>query len=554
MGNLSRPTANNPPHLDVSVLELDGPSLRRAFDDANALLGRHIEALNAINVYPVPDGDTGTNMSLTLRAAVEAMDKQTNTGVSASIEALARGALLGARGNSGVILSQVLRGLSEGLEGVASVDGPALARALGAAQTAAYGALSQPREGTILTVIREAAESAARQEEAKVSLTLDIAAKAAFEAVEHTPEMLPVLKEAGVVDAGALGLAIVLDGLRRSVAGEPLDVNLAPNVDPSGSWQSNAASLHRQEHGDSGYCTEFLIDGNELDAGKTRARLEAMGTSLLVVGQADLLRVHIHTTQPDDVLAYGRSLGELTHTKIDNLEAQIDSFAGAEMEDGQASQISVVAVASGSGIEQAFRSIGVDTIVEGGQTMNPSAGEILEAIESASGRQVIVLPNNKNIVAAAEQAAHESPKDVVVIATTSVPQGIAAALTLNPDLSLGENKALMEHSLGSVRSGEVTRAVRATTLNGRAVRVGDVIGLVDGDLRVVASAVPEAVAETVQAMLQDDASLLTLYSGRDTSEGDATILAESMREEHNTIEVELIRGGQPHYLYLISVE
>jgi DAK2 domain fusion protein YloV len=533
---------------------LDGATFQRAFHDADTLLSKHIDALNAINVYPVPDGDTGTNMSLTLRAAVEAMDQQTNTSVSASVEDLARGALLGARGNFGVILSQVLRGLSEGLERSASADGPALARALDSSRLAAYGALSQPREGTILTVIREVAESTAHGSPNEARDVLDIAARAAFDAVERTPEMLPVLKEAGVVDAGALGLAIILEGLRRSVSGEPLDIDLTPDIDLSGSWQKDAASLHRSEHGDSGYCTEFLIAGTGLDAANARARLETMGTSLLVVGQADLLRVHIHTTQPDEVLAYGRSLGELTHTKIDNLEAQIDSFAGAETEDGQAGQISVVAVASGSGIEQAFRSIGVDTTVEGGQTMNPSAGEILEAIESASGHQVIVLPNNKNIVAAADQAARESSKDVVVVPTRSVPQGIAAALTLNPDLSLDENKALMQHSLSSVRSGEVTRAVRATTLNGRAVRVGDVIGIVDGDLRVVASTVPDAVADTVQAMLQDDASLLTLYSGRDTSEGDATILAESLREEHSTIEVELIRGGQPHYLYLISVE
>jgi DAK2 domain fusion protein YloV len=538
-----------------ALVTLDATSFRRAFHAADVLLRRHVDVLNAINVYPVPDGDTGTNMSLTLRGALDGMDTAPpDAGIRLVAESLAKGAMMGARGNSGVILSQVLRGISESLVGP-SIDGLALARSLASARETAYGALSQPKEGTILTAIREAAEAAERQAPSSATEILAVAATAAREAVERTPDMLPVLKEAGVVDAGALGLAIVLEGLRRSAAGESLDVDLTPaDIDLSGSWRSDAASLHRDEHGDSGYCTEFLVAGRDLDESDARTYLQSFGTSLLVVGQSDLLRVHIHTTRPDDVLNYGRSLGELTQTKVDNLEAQIDSFAAGQGERGSDQAISVVAVASGGGIEQALRSIGVDRVIEGGQTMNPSAGEVLDAIDSAPADQVVVLPNNKNIIAAAEQAARESAKTVIVVPSRSIPQGIAAAIRLNPEVSLAENKTLMEHAVSSVRSGEVTRAVRATSIDGRDVRIGDAIGIVDDELCVVASSVEEALRKTVVAMSSNDASLLTLYAGRDLSDDDAEAMADALREEHTTLEVELIRGGQPHYLYLISLE
>jgi uncharacterized protein len=534
---------------------LDEMAFRRAFHDAGSLLRRHVDALNAINVYPVPDGDTGTNMSLTLQAALEAMDgTPTRSSVLHASQSLARGALMGARGNSGVILSQVLRGLSEGLAGE-KLGGPEAARALRSAQDAAYSALSEPKEGTMLSAIRAAAEALDGRQPESAGEALSVAARAAFDAVERTPDQLPVLKEAGVVDAGALGLAILLDGLRRSVTGDSLDVDLTPEIDLSGPWRNDAASLHRVEHGDSGYCTEFLVAGRDLESGNVRLALKDLGTSLLVVGQADLLRVHIHTTRPDDVLAFGRSLGEVTRTKVDNLEAQIESFAASRPEaEIEGKVVSVVAVASGGGIEQAFRSLGVDVVIAGGQTMNPSAGEILQGIESAPAESVVVLPNNKNIVSAAQQAARESKKTVVVVESKSIPQGIAAAVTLSPDESLQDNKALMEHSLASVRSGEVTRAVRATSVDGRDVRVGDVIGLVDGDLRVAAGAVDEAVRKTIEAMSSADGSLLTLYAGHDVSDDDAERLAASLRDEHTTLEVELVRGGQPHYLYLISLE
>ncbi len=533
----------------------DGALARKLFADAAALLHRHIDALNAINVFPVPDGDTGTNMHLTLRAGVDELAKTSGDDLSAAISALDHGALMGARGNSGVILSQVFHGFAEALEGHRDAGGPDLVEAMRAAKEAAYAALSEPVEGTILTVIREAAEAVERLPSSSATSVLATAVDAAKRAVERTPELLPALKDAGVVDAGGLGLAIVLEGLLRSLRGEPLDVDLAPPGAAATVRRSEAASLHRSEHGESGYCTEFMVSGRGLDPNAARAHLAALGSSLLVVGGADLLRVHLHTTQPDDALAYGRSLGELTQVKVDNLEAQIESWLAKEAAPPPvASGIGIVAVAAGDGIEQAFRSVGVTHLVEGGQTMNPSAGEILEAIESCPESAVVVLPNNKNIIASARQAAEQSTKRVAVIPSRSIPQGVAALLALNPDLSFDENSAAMERALSSVRSAEVTRAVRATTIDGRRIAIGQAIGIVDGKLRVVAEDIPSAVVACVAEMRSDQSSLLTLYTGRDVRDEDAAALARDLGERYPDLAVELVPGGQPHYPYLLSLE
>ena len=538
-----------------AATSLDGALLRSLFADACSLLHRHIDALNAINVFPIPDGDTGTNMHLTLRAGVDELAKTTGDDLSMALQALAHGALMGARGNSGVILSQVLHGFAEALEGHRGADGPALAEAFSAAKEAAYDALSEPVEGTILTVVREAAEAVAGDASATVEEVLARAVAAAKDAVARTPELLPVLKEAGVVDAGGLGLAIVLEGLLRSLRGEPLDVDLAPQVAVGAGWRSEAASLHRAEHGESGYCTEFMVSGHAFDAAAVRAHLGSLGTSLLVVGAADLLRVHLHTTRPDDALAYGRTLGELAQVKVDNLEAQIESWVSkAEPPPVMAESIGIVAVAAGEGIEEAFRSVGVTHLVRGGQTMNPSAGEILEAIEACPETQVVVLPNNKNIIASAKQAAGRASKRVAVVPSRSIPQGVAAVLALNPDLPFDENAAAMERALTSVRSAEVTRAVRATTIEGRRIQIGQAIGIVDGKLRVVAKDIAEAVQACVEEMRSTQASLLTLYAGRDVRDEDAEALAGELRVQYPDLQVELVPGGQPHYHYILSLE
>ena len=532
---------------------LTGLRLRQMFRDANGLLERHVGALNAINVFPVPDGDTGTNMHLTLRAAIDALERSDVDDVSGVTAALARGALMGARGNSGVILSQVLLGLSRGFESKMEADGGDVASALAEASRAAYAALAEPKEGTILTVVRAAAEATAASATDDPGRVLSLAVEAAHKAVEQTPELLPVLKEAGVVDAGGLGLAIILDGLSRSFHGDTLDVDLAPDVPASAGWQSQAATLHQAEHGMPGYCTEFVVSGRDIDPNAARAQIATLGGSLLVVGDETLLRVHVHTATPDDVLDYGRTLGEVSQVKVDNMEAQMQKFAG-EPAPSNVTDVGIVAVASGAGIEAAFSGVGVTKLVEGGQTLNPSAGEILAAIESCPQDEVIVLPNNGNIIAAAEQAAAQADKTVVVVPSRSIPQGVAAVLALSPDLSFEENSAAMERALGQVRSAEVTRAVRATTIDGQKIHAGQAIGIVDGNLAVVSPSIEEAVLASVLKMRPETASLLTIYSGSDVIAGDDDALATRLREQQPNLEVELVRGGQPHFAYLLSLE
>ena len=538
-----------------SATTLDGARFCALFSDATSLLQRHVQALNAINVFPVPDGDTGTNMHLTLRAGVEKLT-DIDADVSSAAQALAHGTLMGARGNSGVILSQILHGLAIGLEGRREADGITLAAALAKASDAAYGALSEPREGTILTVIREAAEAVAEQQPATAAEVLARAAAAAHEAVARTPELLPVLKEAGVVDAGGLGLAIMLEGLSRSLRGETLDVNLAPDVAVDADWRSEASSLHRDEHGESGYCTEFMVSGDGLEPPAIREHLGAMGTSLLVVGGGGLLRVHLHTTLPDDALAYGRTLGEISHVKVDNLEGQIQRFASGAPAPAPAiaGALRIVAVAAGEGIEATFRSLGVTDLVHGGQTMNPSAGEILKAIEACESDQIVVLPNNKNIIAAAEQAAERASPRIAVVPTRSIPQGVAAALALSPDLSFEANVEAMEQAMTSVRSAEVTRAVRATLIEGRHIEMGQAIGMIDGSLRVVADDIESATRECVDEMVSPESSLLTVFTGRDVRDEEVQALTEALRKRHPDLEIEVVRGGQPQYPYILSLE
>ena len=538
----------------AGVDTLNGATFRRAFTDAYSLLQRHVPVLNAINVFPVPDGDTGTNLHLTLRKGIEALEQTSSDDLAALAESLAHGALMGARGNSGVIFSQILRGFATALEGRRQADGPALAEALRVAADSAYSALSEPVEGTILTVARAAAEAVTPDPPASVEETLQRASAAAMEAVDRTPELLPVLKEAGVVDAGALGLAVVLEGLLRSVRGDSLEVDLAPDVAVEAGWRSEAASLHRTDHGESGYCTEFIVTGEGIESVAVRERLSSLGTSLLVVGGGDLLRVHLHTAQPDDAITYGRTLGELSQVKVDNLEAQIQRFVSDESPPAMTADIGIVAVAAGEGIEAAFRGVGVTHLVRGGQTLNPSAGEILEAIDACPTEQVIVLPNNKNIIAAAQQAAGHSSKQVMVVPSRSIPQGIAAALALNPDLPFESNAEAMELALASVRSAEVTRAVRATTLEGQRIELGQAIGVVDGALKVVADDMQAAVHACVEQMRSPEASLLTLYAGLDVREEDARALVDALRDGYPNLEIELVRGGQPNYPYLLSLE
>jgi len=538
------PTA--PSDRETGSDSLDGPAVLRALEAGARALEAQREALNAINVFPVPDGDTGTNMSLTMLAAADGATREAD-GAHGAARGAAQGALMGARGNSGVILSQILSGIAM-VEG-AAFGGRAIADGMREGKDAAYRVISKPREGTILTAITAAAEAAAAAAEGGAGgiAALEAAARAAQEATDRTPEMLPVLKEAGVVDAGAQGLAILLDGMVRGARGEALPAARSLGAIDAG-WIAQTREVH-DAGATSGFCTEFVICGEALDAAGVSARLAEMGDSLLVVPGEGVLRVHVHTKEPDAAIAYGRTLGEVSHEKIEDMEAQFRALSGRRAE-----AIAVVAVAAGDGLTALFRSLGASAVVHGGQTMNPSAGDIAAAIAESGATQALVLPNNKNIVLAAEQAARTiEGVDIRVVPTVSVPQGVAAMVALNMESTLDENDAAMREAVAAVHTGEVTLAARATTVGGVTVREGQPIGLVDGVLAVAEETIEDAALACVSRLLDaaESAGMVTLYAGEGAA--DAEGLAQSIREAHSC-EVEVVTGGQPHYPYLIGVE
>ena len=599
------------PASEPIAAAIDGLALTRAFAAGAEALVRQADALNAINVFPVPDGDTGTNMSLTMRAALDAiatLDAGARSSVARVVKAAADGTLMGARGNSGVILSQIIGGFVEaGSASDAStlLDATGLAAALERGRAAAYRVVSSPQEGTILTAITAAAEAAKTSAAADDSFdsALAAAADAARDAAARTPELLPVLKQAGVVDAGAEGLSVLLDGMLRGFRGEAARSDAIDLGAIDASWLSATRRTHG-EGATSGFCTEFVIQGGALDAAVIRAALREGAESLLVVGGGDLVRVHLHTQTPDNALVYARTLGTVSHEKIDDMEAQFQRLAAAPADATNdahrpADALAVVAVAAGAGIEALLESLGAGQIVRGGQTMNPSAGQIRDALLAAGATSIIVLPNNKNIILAAEQAAESLRADmpalaIAVVPTRSIPQGVAALVAMNLEATLRENIEAMEAAVASVRTAEVTFAARATRLDGVAVAEGQPIGLIEGDLAVAGDTVADVVRACVARLVEERAaSLITLYAGEQpaqpeavpqpdearanaartqrasdiahsadpeagataVSAGDSATaeLAAALRDEFG-IDVEVVAGGQPHYPYIIGVE
>jgi len=531
------------------------------FAEATSFLRANADAINAINVFPVPDGDTGTNMYLTMRAAVDEASRLNSASAGEVAQAMARGALMGARGNSGVILSQILRGLARLTVDVNHITSADIAAGLDAGCAAAYEAVSRPVEGTILTVLRRAADAArARaQQTPDPEEALAAAVEAARRAVDETPLLLPVLKEAGVVDAGGQGFYVLLDGALRSLHGEappPVPTRAGAQIEPS--WLAATEVLHEHDESERfGYCTEFVLADAGISRERLRERMLALGESVLVVGDDDLLRVHLHTRDPGAALSIATSLGSVSQVKVENMEAQLHRFVerhrAPEPPGLPPGRVSLVAVASGRGFAQALRDVGVHAIVPGGQTMNPSTRDILDAIEDCPTDEVIVLPNNKNVVLAARQAAQESSKRVAIVPTCSVPQGIAAALALDRDASLEENLPRLEEAAAAVHWAEITFAARSTVANGRRVERGQPIGIVDGELAVVEESIDDAVRACLSRLVEPGATLATLYYGHDVSGEQAQALGERLGQEFG-LEVEVVAGHQPHYPYVLSVE
>lgn len=556
-------------NADQRAAAWDGEQLLAALGAAAHWLDQHAAEVNALNVFPVPDGDTGTNMSLTLSGALKDVAPHPSCAVVA--DKVKYWAMMRGRGNSGIILSQVLRGIAQGLDGHARMGPAELAAALAQASAAAYRAVLKPVEGTMLTVMREASEAATAAQaaqDASLLAVLEAAVRGARESVARTPTLLKTLREAGVVDSGGQGLLLILEGMLRYARGE--SVEYAARAD-------EPAIAFEDIHGpdDFGYCTNFVIQGSGMPFAEIRAALAAMGQSAAIVGDEQMIKVHLHLLRPGDALNYAVGFGVLAQIEITNMDLQREELHRTTDDrrptdgGGQASntqplgranvpvldtRVGVVAVAPGPGFERIFRSLHAGEVVGGGQTMNPSTEDLLEAIGRLPQREVIVLPNNGNVILAARQSANLSDKRIEVLPTKTAPQGIAALVGFNYEAGLAENIRTMTAALQQVHTGEITTAVRDASVDGIAVRAGQTIGLLDGELVAAADAGGQVVDDLLERMELAEREIVTVYYGEAVSHDEAAALAGRIQERFPELTVEIQAGGQPLYDYIISAE
>ncbi|MBU5254711.1 DAK2 domain-containing protein [Tissierella praeacuta] len=543
---------------------LDGAMLKKALAGAAKFLEDNKEEVNSLNVFPVPDGDTGTNMSLTVNSAIKQGLNLDENSVSKIALATSHGSLMGARGNSGVILSQLFRGFANGLDGNDVADVKILAEAFKQAADTAYKAVMKPTEGTILTVARECGEYAISisREEKDILVFLKKVINHGEIALSRTPDMLPVLKQAGVVDAGGKGLIYVLTGAYNALAGiENIEIKIEEKkkVEPK--------EYQRHEHIDTddikyGYCTEFIINTNYKEIDSFRNELSIQGDSLMVVGGEGLIKVHVHTNNPGVVLEKALSIGELTDIKIDNMRYQHEeillkselSKSNNEENKNLEKEYSFVAISIGEGIDEVFKGLNVDILVSGGQTMNPSTEDILNAIDNTLGKNVFILPNNSNIILTAEQTKELSSRNIIVIPSKTIPQGIAALLAFDEFKSLEENIEGMKDAIKHVKTGQVTYSVRDTELNGTKIYKDDIIGISEGDIVANGKNINEVAIKLLDNMIDEDTSLITILHGSDLDEDSAKELENQLSSLYEDIDIELVFGGQPIYYYIFSVE
>lgn len=523
---------------------------------AAATLHERRAEVDRLNVFPVPDGDTGTNMSLTMDAVLAELDAlPDDAGLDAVCRAVSHGSLMGARGNSGVILSQVLRGLCETVAKADGIGPELVASSLARATEVAFQAVRKPVEGTMLTVLRDTAEAAARSAARGADLPSmsETIVAAAYDSVRRTPELLPILKETGVVDAGGLGLALLVEGFaaafegKRPTAARSFAAPVKITVTAEDDWSDT-------EHL---YCTEFLMFSDRVDQATLEERVAGFGGSVLVVGGDDEFKIHVHTDDPGSVLAYATSLGEVAEVHINNMRRQTEARAAAieaqRASSAPAKPVGFVAVAAGEGLADILLSLGVDVVVSGGQTMNPSTAELLEAVRRVNAETVILLPDNRNIVLAAQQAAPLADRQVAVVPTTSVPEGFSAMLAFDPDATLDENVGAMTVAAESVRTGEVTVAIKDSRGKAGEVRAGQVIGISAHEIEVIGDDVEDVTLRLLDA-IAEDADTLTLLWGADLSDEQAAAIEASVRRRHPGLETESHRGGQPLYPVVLSVE
>ncbi len=545
---------------------ISGALLRDMFLGGAANLEKNKAYIDSLNVFPVPDGDTGTNMSMTMQGAVKELKNMPETvTVGEVMDAVAIGALKNARGNSGVILSQLFRGYQQICKGQKDISVPMLAEALETGTNAAYKAVLRPKEGTILTVSRMISQSSVNlvKRNGKITLEafLDAVLNVGQEALDNTPNLLPVLKEAGVVDSGGYGLLTVYRGFMAVVSGDefPEFEETAPDEEPV---EEDGANLDHfsTEDIEFGYCTEFfivrLVDGfGEQDLEKLRDHLVKVGDSVVVAAGDDFVKVHVHSNCPGKILQFAMHYGELDRLKIENMREQNRQLI--EQKKRNEKEYGIVAVSAGDGIDEIFRNFTVDRIISGGQTMNPSIDTIVNMVGQCNARNVFVLPNNSNIILAAQQAQNLCSCNVIVLPTKTIPQGIAAAMSFNPDLTLEENKENMQDAINEIVSGAVTYAIRETQYNGNKIQEGDVIGIVDNDIAVVEKNVNDAVESIVRKMIEKrgiDDPIVNLYYGDTLDEEEAEAIADRLQNIFEDAEFIVVRGGQPLYYYYLSVE
>ncbi|MDD4230616.1 MAG: DAK2 domain-containing protein [Dehalococcoidales bacterium] len=541
---------------------LSGKDFHEMFSVATEWLEKSVAEVNALNVFPVPDGDTGTNMLLTMHSSLEEAREAATSTVADVTKKMSRGALMGARGNSGVILSQIIAGLARGLEGAETCDGVCLAKGFEQASIAAYKGISNPVEGTIITVIKDVAKAAKARSlngDSDIVSIMEEAVTAAGDSVANTPALLKVLREAGVVDAGGQGLYIILDGALRYLKGEADAMQfrkpqIIPSKIPLVPHSITSPESICDDEIPFGYCTNLLLKGQTLDVDKITAKLNKRGESLVVVGDDKTIRVHIHTLDPGWVISYLTTLGTLDNVHIQNMDEQHEDFIEMQKEKSPSGGVSMVAVVAGDGFAEVFSSLGVSHIVPGGQTMNPSTKDIFQAVEKCAADNIIILPNNKNIILSAEQVQKLTKKSIRVVPTKTMPQGIASLLAFDYDADFETNHHLMSEAIGTVKTIEVTQAVRSTKVNGLDIQKKQFISILDGNIVSVDNDPQVSLGQALEQTDVSEAEVVTIYYGENESEAGAESLSASISAKYPHLQFEIIRGGQRYYNYIISLE
>lgn len=554
----------------MSMKTMDAAMVQRCFLAGAKRIEANKEYINELNVFPVPDGDTGTNMTLTIMSAAKEVSTLVNPTMEQVCKAISGGSLRGARGNSGVILSQLFRGFCKELREYQGISVTVFASAFERAVETAYKAVMKPKEGTILTVARGGAERAKQLaeegEEDILSFTEEVV-RHMKDVLDITPELLPVLKEAGVVDSGGQGLLTIMEGVLDALQGKETDFTITVS-EPSGQRAAGAANdAISTADIKFGYCTEFIVMVEKpYDAAEEvrfKSYLESIGDSIVVVSDEDIVKVHVHTNDPGLAIQKALTYGSLTKMKIDNMREEhnerviqgASQLAEKQAEAAPRKPVGFLAVSIGEGLNQIFKEIGTDYVIEGGQTMNPSTEDMLNAIAQVNADTIFILPNNSNIILAAEQAAKlTKDKEIVVVPSKTVPQGITAIISYMPDKSAAENKERMAEEMQKVKTGQVTYAVRDTSMDGKEIKAGDIMGIGDKTICSVGSDIAEVTFELLKNLLDDDSELVSLYYGQENSEEAAQALADRIMEAYPELEVDVHSGGQPIYYYILSVE